>query len=103
MGETTKGSRTLTGGDERRPRSRRRTRRVALAAAGAALGLATLAACAPSGGTGGTGGTGGGETDTKNHPPVKLSTNIQNSASTQWPAYDAVGQGHPGQVPLDVG
>ena len=85
MGETTKRGRAPAGGDERRPGSGRRTRRVALAA-GAALGWATLAACAPGGGAGRAG---GGETDTKNHPPVKLSTNIQNSASSQWPAYDA--------------
>ena len=57
-------------------------RRVTAAFAGGA-GAAVLAAC------GAGGAQSGGEVDTKNHPPIKISTNIQNSASTQWPAYEA--------------
>jgi multiple sugar transport system substrate-binding protein len=59
------------------------TRRGVTAAFAGTAGTAILAAC----GAGGT--KSGGEIDTKNHPPVKISTNIQNSASTQWGAYDA--------------
>jgi ABC-type glycerol-3-phosphate transport system substrate-binding protein len=47
------------------------------------MGAALLAAC----GAGTT--KSGGELDLKNHPPVKLTTNIQSPASTQWGAYDA--------------
>src|SRR5437763_764278 len=62
------------------------TRRQATTAMGAmssAAGVAFLAAC------GAGGAQSGGQVDTKNHPPVKLSTNIQNSASPQWGAYDS--------------
>lgn len=58
------------------------TRRGAVATAGSAVGGLLLAACGATGG-------GGNEAATKNHPPVKLTTNIQSPASTQWGAYDA--------------
>ena len=59
------------------------TRRVVVGTAGSTLGAALLAACGAGGAKSST------ELDTKNHPPVKLSTNIQSPASTQWGAYDA--------------
>jgi len=65
------------------------TRRGAIGVVGAAgggLGGVLLAAC----GATGAGSSGSGQEATNpNHAPVKISTNIQSSASTQWPAYDA--------------
>jgi multiple sugar transport system substrate-binding protein len=55
-------------------------------AAGTGLGAALLAAC----GAGGT--QAGSEQTAKEHAPVTIATNIQNSASTQWAAYDAADQ-----------
>ena len=60
---------------------RKRTRRAFAVGAGG-LSAVLLAAC-------GAGGAKPAETDIKNHPPVKLSTNIQSPASTQWEAYEA--------------
>jgi multiple sugar transport system substrate-binding protein len=59
-----------------------RTRRSVIGALGAATGTALLAACGAQGGA-------GQETAGKEHAPVKLTTNIQSPASTQWGAYDA--------------
>ncbi len=60
------------------------TRRRFVIAGGGAMGVALLGACA---------GAGPGSTDaagaTKSRAPVKLSTNIQSPASTQWGAYEA--------------
>ena len=63
---------------------RGKTRRGLLVASGSAAGAALLASC-------GAANTGSSTTDTANktHAPVKLSTNIQSPASTQWGAYDA--------------
>jgi multiple sugar transport system substrate-binding protein len=63
-----------------------RTRRGVLAAGGAFGGLLLASAC---GAPGGSAGGAGEDAQNKTHAPVKLSTNIQNSASTQWPAYEA--------------
>jgi multiple sugar transport system substrate-binding protein len=59
------------------------TRRAFVGVVGGTLSVPFLAAC------GAGGAQSGGEIDTKNHPPIKLSTDIQSAASTQWPAYDA--------------
>ncbi|HEU5318552.1 MAG TPA: extracellular solute-binding protein, partial [Chloroflexota bacterium] len=58
------------------------SRRHVVAGTGGAVGGLLLAAC-------GATGSGSGEAASRNHPPVKLTTNIQSPASTQWGAYDA--------------
>jgi multiple sugar transport system substrate-binding protein len=54
-----------------------------LGVAGGGLGAALLAAC------GATGGQPAAEVDTKNHPPIKLSTNISVAGTPTWGAYEA--------------
>lgn len=58
------------------------TRRGFAALTGIGTGAVALAACGPVGGS-------GGEDASKTRAPVKLTTNIQSPASTQWGAYEA--------------
>jgi hypothetical protein len=52
-----------------------------------------LAAC------GGEGEAGKGEVDLKNHPPIKLTTNIIDKGNPTWPAFEAADKAIKGKYP----
>lgn len=70
-----------------------RTRRTLLVSGSTFVVGVVLAAC------GGEGEAGKGEVDLKNHPPIKLTTNIMDKGNPTWPAFEAADKAIKGKYP----
>lgn len=70
-----------------------RTRRTLLVSGSTFVVGVVLAAC------GGEGEAGKGEVDLKNHPPIKLTTNIIDKGNPTWPAFEAADKAIKGKYP----